>query len=46
MKILVTGATGLLGRQICLKLLERGDELVVVSTKPEQKVPGVVLLPL
>lgn len=37
MKILVTGATGLLGRQICLKLLERGDELVVVSTKPEQK---------
>lgn len=36
MKILVTGATGLLGRQICLKLIERGDDLVVVSTRPEQ----------
>ncbi len=37
MKVLVTGATGLLGKKICLKLTERNDELVVISTKSEQE---------
>lgn len=36
MKVLVTGATGLVGRQICLKLIERGDELVVLTTRSEE----------
>ena len=35
MRILLTGGTGLIGRQLCRVLLERGHELTVLSRKPE-----------
>lgn len=36
MKILLTGATGLLGRQLSQKLFEMGHELVVTTRSPQQ----------
>ncbi len=39
----VTGATGLIGRQLCRQLQERGDEVIIFSRNPqkaEQVVPG------
>lgn len=39
----VTGATGLLGRALCQKLISRGDQVTVLSRDPErakQLVPG------
>jgi len=35
MRILLTGGTGLIGRNLCRVLLERGHELTVLSRKPE-----------
>jgi len=34
MRILVTGATGLIGRRLAVRLLARGDAVVAVSRKP------------
>lgn len=42
-RVVVTGATGLIGKFLCRKLVERGDEVVVFSRDPEgarSKVPG------
>ncbi len=36
MKIVVTGATGLIGKKICKKLLENGGEVIVFSRSPEK----------
>jgi hypothetical protein len=35
MKVLVTGATGLIGRSICQLLVEEGNQIVVLSRRPE-----------
>lgn len=43
MKRVVTGATGMVGRPLCKRLLERGYDLTVFSRNPEaarEKVPG------
>jgi uncharacterized protein len=41
MKILITGATGLIGRAICRRLSDEGHQLVVLSRQPEKaKVVG------
>ena len=37
MKILVTGATGLIGRLLCKELLYKGHDLVVVGRSPESQ---------
>ena len=34
MHILITGGTGLIGRQLCKALLAEGQELTVLSRKP------------
>lgn len=42
MKILITGATGFIGRPLCRELAEKGHELLVVSRSPDkarQKLP-------
>lgn len=42
-RIIVTGATGLIGRNLCPILIERGDELTLFTThrkKAESAVPG------
>ncbi len=44
-KILITGATGLIGRNICLKLLNRGDEVSIFAHDVEsarKKIPKTV----
>ena len=37
MRVLVTGATGLIGKKLCRELLLKGHELVVVGRSPENK---------
>jgi uncharacterized protein (TIGR01777 family) len=37
MKILVTGATGLIGKQLCSELIKQDHQLVVVSTRDEPR---------
>ncbi|MDQ4041375.1 MAG: NAD-dependent epimerase/dehydratase family protein, partial [Actinomycetota bacterium] len=34
MRVTVTGATGLIGRRLVMRLLERGDEVTVLSRDP------------
>jgi uncharacterized protein (TIGR01777 family) len=36
MRILITGGTGLIGRTLCAALSARGDELTVLSRRPQQ----------
>ncbi len=36
MKILVTGATGLIGKRVCGSLADEGHEIVVLSRRPER----------
>ncbi len=36
MKVLVTGGTGLIGRRLCKALVDRGDEVVVLSRNPDR----------
>jgi len=43
-KIIITGATGTIGRKLCQKLIERGNELTIFTRNPldvEKKLPGV-----
>ena len=43
-KIIITGATGLIGRKLSRKLIERGDEIIVFTRNPEnaeKKLPTV-----
>ncbi len=43
-KIIITGATGSIGRKLSRKLIERGDELTIFTrslTNAEKKLPGV-----
>lgn len=45
MRVLVTGATGFIGRLVCARLADRGHQLVVLSRNPEaarDKLHGVV----
>ena len=39
MKVFVTGATGLIGRALCLALLERGDEVSALSRQAAASLP-------
>lgn len=42
-RVIVTGATGLIGKAVCQKLLARGDEVIVFSRNPDsarKKVSG------
>lgn len=42
-RVVVTGATGLIGKALCRALIERGDQVVVFSRDPDSarsKVPG------
>ena len=44
MKILITGATGFIGQQLCRRLAGRGDEIVVLSRNPDRaraQLPGI-----
>lgn len=36
MRIVITGGTGFIGQALCTKLVERGDEPLVISRSPEQ----------
>lgn len=36
MRILITGGTGLIGRRLCRALTDRGDQITVLSRRPEQ----------
>ncbi len=42
MRILITGATGLIGKSLCQRLAEEGHEIVVLSRRPKaaELVPG------
>ena len=43
-KIVITGATGSIGRRLCERLINRGDELIIFTRNPknaEQKLPTV-----
>jgi nucleoside-diphosphate-sugar epimerase len=44
MRILVTGATGFIGRHLCERLVERGDEVIALVRSPEKaaSLPGSV----
>lgn len=45
MRVLITGATGFIGRLLCARLAERGHELVVLSRNPDaarSRLHGVV----
>ena len=47
MRILLTGATGFIGRHLCDRLLARGDEIVALVRWPEREAPlppGVTVL--
>ena len=39
MRVLVTGATGLIGSSVCDALLARGDEVVGLTRDPEKANP-------
>src|SRR5215813_6273902 len=43
MKILITGATGLIGKRLCRLLSDEGHEIVVLSRRPENAplMPGI-----
>lgn len=45
MKVMVTGATGLVGRQLCSSLLKRGHSIVVVGRQSEHEFRKSFLLP-
>ena len=47
MRVTVTGATGLIGRKLVAALLDRGDEVTVLSRRPEdaQRTLGVEAVP-
>lgn len=38
-KIIITGGTGLIGQAIIQKLADRGDEIVILTRNPSQKLP-------
>jgi uncharacterized protein (TIGR01777 family) len=45
MKILITGATGLLGRSLCRSLINEGHQVVVLSRRPEAiDLAGIIAL--
>ena len=42
MRILLTGGTGLIGRQLIRALVERGDQVLAHARRPQTPAPGVV----
>jgi len=45
-RILVTGATGFIGRALCVGLVERGHAVLGRSRRPTEPIPGVELRPI
>jgi nucleoside-diphosphate-sugar epimerase len=45
-RILVTGATGFIGRALCVGLVERGHAVFGYSRRPAGRIPGVELRPI
>ncbi|MEZ4873570.1 MAG: TIGR01777 family oxidoreductase [Bdellovibrionales bacterium] len=46
MKVLITGATGTIGHEICIQLLRRGHELTIVTRKSEEQLRSHWNLPV
>jgi len=40
-RILITGGTGFIGKELCPRLLERGDQLSVLSRQPTENVKAI-----
>jgi uncharacterized protein YbjT (DUF2867 family) len=38
-KIIITGATGLIGRGFCARLIEKGNEITMFSRNPAKATP-------
>ena len=41
MRIFVTGATGFIGRHLCARLIDRGDEVVAMVRTPERAAASI-----
>ena len=39
MKVVVAGSSGALGRRVCADLAARGDDVVVLSRRPDPRAP-------
>ena len=48
MRVFITGGTGLIGRRLVVKLLQRGDQVVVLTRKPDaaQQIGGGAVKPV
>ncbi len=44
MRVLITGGTGFIGIKLCRYLMDRGDELVVLTRNPSKVMEGVVAI--
>jgi putative NADH-flavin reductase len=44
MRVLVTGATGVVGRRLCAALVARGDQVLAHTRRPRRAEPGIFWL--